>query len=126
MESPSPADIRNDLDPDAVDALADQLHTLSCVPLAGQPQEWPTEHRGADRSKARFVLMGLRDDGRIPEMPAADLTANIIDKVDAGALLTFAVWTLPKDTAIALFKEASPGFTKAYMAATAAYGVGGN
>jgi hypothetical protein len=120
----SPADIRNNLDPAAVDALADQLHALSCVPLAGQPPEWPDEHRDTDRSKARFVLMGLRDDGRIPTVTPADLTADTIAKMNAGAMLTFAVWALPKETATALFKGAPTAFCKAYKAATEAYGLG--
>lgn len=124
MSNPSPADIRNALDPSAVDAMADQLHRLSCAPLSGEVLEWPDEHCDADRSKARFVLMGLREDGRIPTVSPADFAADTIAKVNAGAMLAFAVWSLPKDTVLALFKDAPTSFHKAYMAATEAYGMG--
>jgi hypothetical protein len=59
----SPADLRSNLDPAEVDALADQFHVLFCVNIAGQQPPWPKSHRDLDRSKARFVLMGLRDAG---------------------------------------------------------------
>lgn len=61
--TPSLADVRCDLDPDTVDALADQLHTLSCVPLIGQAATPPPAHRDNDLSRARFVLLGLREAG---------------------------------------------------------------
>jgi hypothetical protein len=63
MAIASPGDLRNDLDPAAVDVLADQLHALSCLVIGAAPREWPDDHRVGDRSKARFVLMGLRDRG---------------------------------------------------------------
>lgn len=59
----SPADIRNNLDPTAVDALADQLHALRCLVIGAPPQQWPDHHRDADRSSARFLLLGLRETG---------------------------------------------------------------
>jgi hypothetical protein len=49
---------------------------------------------------------------------------DIIVKANAGAMLTFAVWSLPKDVVSDLFKGAPTSFVKAYMAATAAYGLG--
>jgi hypothetical protein len=62
---------------------------------------------------------------------AAELTveANMIEqdairKINAGALLIAAVWGLPKDKVLELHKDAPAAFTKAYMAACAAYGVG--
>lgn len=48
---------------------------------------------------------------------------DLIVKVNAGALLTFAVWSLPKDVVLALFRDAPRAFTTAYEAATKAYGV---
>lgn len=60
--TPSPADIRCNLDPDTVDALADQLHTLNCTPLIG-PARFTPQHRDNDLSRARFLLTGLRDAG---------------------------------------------------------------
>lgn len=66
MTSPaeaSPADIRNGLDPAEVDALAMQLHSLSCV-VMGMPDSLSSpEHRASDRAKARFLLLGLRESG---------------------------------------------------------------
>lgn len=57
----SPADLRNNLDPAAVDVLADQIHMLCCLAIGAPPQQWPDHHRDADRSNARFILMGLRE-----------------------------------------------------------------
>jgi len=147
----SAADVRNHLDPAAVDALADQLHALLCVPVAGPPPSWPENHRDGDRTKARFVLLGLREAGsplgdelqaiaastleEIAEIgaEAEELAADAswverdaIRKINAGAQLTFAVWSLPKDVVLDLFKNAPTAFQKAYMAATEAYGIGGN
>lgn len=61
----------------------------------------------------------LSDEGRTL------IEQDVIAKVNAGAQLTFAVWSLPKDTVLALFKDAPSSFTKAYGAACQAYGVGG-
>ena len=63
MRTPSPADARCDLDPATVDALADQLHTLSCVPLIGHTAKPTPKHRDGDLAKARFLLLGLREAG---------------------------------------------------------------
>lgn len=63
MSNASPGDIRNDLDPTVVDVVADQIHALSCLVIGAPPRNWPDDHRVADRSKARFVMMGLRDRG---------------------------------------------------------------
>lgn len=52
------------------------------------------------------------------------LEQDAIAKLNAGAQLTFALYSLPKDVALALFKDAPVAFTKAYMAAQEAYGVG--
>lgn len=60
--TPSPADVRCDLPPGTVDALADQLHTLNCTPLIGAAKFTP-QHRDYDLSRARFLLLGLRDAG---------------------------------------------------------------
>lgn len=53
------------------------------------------------------------------------LEQDVVAKLNAGALLTFAVWSLPKDVVMALFKDAPQAFTTAYIAACKAYGVGG-
>lgn len=61
---PSPADLRNNLTPQAVDALAQQLHLLRCFPILGRdPHIGDLTHADADRAHARFLLMGLRDTG---------------------------------------------------------------
>lgn len=60
---PSPADIRNGLNPAEVDALTMQLHSLSCVVLGAPDSLASTEHRNVDRAKARFILLGLREAG---------------------------------------------------------------
>ena len=49
---------------------------------------------------------------------------DVIAKVNAGAQLTFAVWSLPRDVVAALFRDAPAAFTKAYGAAYEAYGIG--
>lgn len=54
------------------------------------------------------------------------LEQDAIAKVNAGAMLTFAVWSLPKGVVEDLFKGAPPSFVKAYGAACEAYGVGGH
>lgn len=59
----SPADIRNNLDPTHVDALATQLHSLSCVILGAPDTLGSPEHRNFDRTRARFLLLGLREAG---------------------------------------------------------------
>jgi hypothetical protein len=60
----SPADLRNGLDPAAVDALAAQLHALRCAPLAGPDRRaHDPRHRDYDLSSSRFLLLGLRDTG---------------------------------------------------------------
>lgn len=51
---------------------------------------------------------------------------DAIAKINAGAQLTFAVWSLPQDTVLALFKDAPQAFIKAYAAAQQAYGIGGH
>lgn len=53
------------------------------------------------------------------------LEQDTIAKVNAGALLTFAVWSLPKDVVLPLMRDAPQAFQQAYMAACEAYGVGG-
>lgn len=58
---PSLAEERNNLDPDAVDALADQLHGLLCVPIVGKTAEVAPRHRDNDLVKARVLLLGLRE-----------------------------------------------------------------
>lgn len=55
---------------------------------------------------------------------ASLIQQDLILKANAGAMLTFAVWSLPKDTVLALFKDAPTSFVKAYGAATEAYGLG--
>ncbi|MEU0078547.1 hypothetical protein ABZY58_11675 [Micromonospora tulbaghiae] len=60
--SPSPADERCNLDPDTVDALADQLHVLNCTPLIGDATFTP-QHRDYDLARARHLLAGLADTG---------------------------------------------------------------
>jgi hypothetical protein len=49
---------------------------------------------------------------------------DLIIKANAGAMLTFAVWSLPVDVVTALFKDAPAAFQKAYHAAFTAYGLG--
>lgn len=78
----------------------------------------------------------MSDPQELPELPddafaMTELVAggslieqDIILKANAGAMLTFAVWSLPKDAVLALFKDAPTSFAKAYMAATSAYGLG--
>lgn len=51
------------------------------------------------------------------------LAEDAIRKIDAGARLTYALYHLPRDTVTALFKDASPGFIKAYDQATSAFGI---
>lgn len=58
---PSWSEERNNLDPDTVDALADQLHTLLCVPVVGRAPAVLPRHRENDLTKARFMLLGLRE-----------------------------------------------------------------
>jgi hypothetical protein len=53
------------------------------------------------------------------------LEQDAITKMNAGALLTFAVWSLPKDVVAELFRNAPSAFTQAYGAACEAYGIGG-
>jgi len=48
---------------------------------------------------------------------------DIIVKANAGAMLTFAVWSLPADVVGALFRDAPHAFTAAYGNACDAYGV---
>jgi hypothetical protein len=57
------ADERNGLDPAQVDALALQLHALHCRPMFSRQPSWDDRHWDGDRAKARFLLLGLRDDG---------------------------------------------------------------
>lgn len=54
------------------------------------------------------------------------LEQDVIAKVNAGAMLTFAVWSLPKDVVSELFKNAPHAFLTAYGAATEAYGISGH
>ncbi|MER7331684.1 MULTISPECIES: hypothetical protein [unclassified Micromonospora] len=61
--TPSPADQRCNLNPDVVDALADQLHTLNCTPLIGAAAKFTPQHRDNDLAQARFLLQGLRGTG---------------------------------------------------------------
>lgn len=61
----SESESRNSLDPEHVDALAQQLHDLKCVSLWGghDPLRTDPRHREVDRGRARFILMGLHDTG---------------------------------------------------------------
>lgn len=59
---PSPADTRCDLDPELVDAVAGAVHNLH-RPLDGSTPAYPDTHEESDRSKARFILLGLRQAG---------------------------------------------------------------
>lgn len=48
----------------AVDALADQLHDMSCTPTIGLDlTRADPRHRQVDLGKARFLLLGLRATG---------------------------------------------------------------
>lgn len=48
----------------AVDALADQLHDMSCAPTIGiDATRGDPRHRQVDLGRARFVLLGLRAAG---------------------------------------------------------------
>jgi hypothetical protein len=62
------------------------------------------------------------------ELPAGAslLEQDAILKMNAGAMLTFAVWSLPKDVVSELFKNAPQAFVTAYGAAREAYGISGN
>jgi hypothetical protein len=71
----------------------------------------------------------------IPVEPSAEteliaggslLEQDVIAKINAGAMLTFAVWSLPNDVVRDLFKGAPTSFHKAYGVACEAYGVGGH
>lgn len=55
----------SELSPDAVDALARELHQLQCQIVIGRDggPDFLGIHRGTDRSKARFLLLGLRASG---------------------------------------------------------------
>jgi hypothetical protein len=55
MRSPSPSEIRTGLDPAAVDALAEVLHTLLC------PRGLLNGPTPRDRARARFILLDLRE-----------------------------------------------------------------
>lgn len=63
MRTPSPADLRNRLNPDHVHALAHTLHTFRCLRINGtDPTRGDPDHPAADLAAARFLLIGLRDD----------------------------------------------------------------
>lgn len=71
---PSPADIRNNLHPVHVDALANEVHDLLCRPLwtGHDPNAADPRHREVDLGKARFLLIGLSDNHGLtlaPEQP---------------------------------------------------------
>jgi len=53
------------------------------------------------------------------------LAADAIAKINAGAALTFAVWSLPKAVVTTLMRHAPTAFITAYDKACQAYGVGG-
>ncbi len=52
------------------------------------------------------------------------LATDAIAKLNAGAALTFAVYSLPKDVVMPLMKDAPRSFIDAYGKACTAYGVG--
>lgn len=72
---PSPADTRSGLDPEPVDALARQLHDMSCLAVwevrrntlavTQTPDAFwhDARHAEVDRGRARFILMGLTHTG---------------------------------------------------------------
>lgn len=66
-----------------------------------------------------FAMAELTTGGSLLEQDA-------IVKMNAGAMLTFAVWSLPADVVKDLFSSAPRSFTTAYEAAFKAYGVGGH
>lgn len=51
------------------------------------------------------------------------LEQDVIAKVNAGAQLTFAIWSLRKDVMNALLRDAPAAFANAYAKACDAYGV---
>lgn len=63
--------------------------------------------------------------GDLLEAGGSLLEQDAIAKVNAGAQLTFAVWSLPKDIVLPLMRDAPQAFQHAYMAALNAYGIGG-
>lgn len=67
MPSPSPADLHLGPDPAHVQAMADELHRMLCTALfpATTSPLFSEQHHDGDRSKARFVLAGLRDSGYV-------------------------------------------------------------
>jgi hypothetical protein len=79
-----------------------------------------------ETTKPRVVATQISTGPMSPIFPDSGLLEqDVIAKVNAGAMLTFAVWSLPKDVVSELFKNAPQAFHKAYGAATEAYGVGG-
>jgi len=76
-----------------------------------------TSHGPVELSDDAFAATELVAGGSLIEQ-------DLILKANAGAMLTFAVWSLPKDTVLALFKDAPSAFQQAYMAAFKAYGLG--
>jgi hypothetical protein len=53
-------------------------------------------------------------------------TQDTLDKVNAGAALTYALYHTPKDQAVALFEMLPRSVVTAYMDACEAYGIGSN
>lgn len=88
---PSPADLRNHLNPTHVDALAAQLHQMTCLTLWGlTPTAYtiqtlndgtfrPTpDHTDYDRSRARFLLTGLREHHGLTLTLCMDRDGNLL------------------------------------------------
>lgn len=49
------------------------------------------------------------------------VAAHLIEQAQAGAQLYYAIYTLPVDVVMPLFRDAPKGFLKAYMRAQEAY-----
>lgn len=97
-----------------------------CKPDAGRA---PIGYRVQEKFVTQEQTVDLATVEPITADVSVDATAvaqNLIAKVDAGAQLTFAVWSLPKPLVADLFKNAPLAFTKAYAAACEAYGIGGH
>lgn len=89
IRPPSPAEARNTLNPSHVDALAAQLHDLTCRSL------WQTQHSTVtirsvedpflhdprhvelDQARARFLLIGLREDHGLTLASTMDPDGNL-------------------------------------------------
>lgn len=56
-----------------------------------------------------------------PTVASDAAVQNLIEKADAGAQLFFAIYHMRKEKVQAVFKDASPGFCRAYMRASSAF-----